>query len=42
MNWGLASIAIAVVGCWLFAEFIEFFEERERMRRRFARPGRYP
>ena len=38
MNWGLASIAIAVVGCWLLAEFIEFFEERERMRRRFARP----
>ena len=38
INWGLASIAIAVVGCWLLAEFIEFFQERERMRRRFARP----
>jgi putative Mn2+ efflux pump MntP len=38
INWGLVSIAIAVVGCWLAAEFIEFFEDRERMRRRFARP----
>ena len=37
INWGLASIAMAVVGCWLLAEFIEFFEDRERMRRRFAR-----
>ena len=25
INWGLASIAIVVVGCWLLAEFIEFF-----------------
>ena len=37
INWSLASIAIAAVGCWLLAEFIEFFEDRERMRRRFAR-----
>ena len=38
VNWSLASIAIAVVGCWLLAEFIEFFEDRKRQRRRFARP----
>ena len=38
INSGLASIAVAVVGCWLVAEFIEFFEDRERVRRRFARP----
>ena len=38
INWSLASIAIVVVGCWLLAEFIEFFEDRKRMRRRFARP----
>ena len=39
INWSLASIAIVVVGCWLLAEFIEFFEDRKRMRRRFARPS---
>jgi hypothetical protein len=38
INWSVASIAIAVVGCWLLAEFIEFFEDRERTRRRFAGP----
>jgi hypothetical protein len=38
INWSLASIAVLVVGCWLLAEFIEFSEDRERMRRRFARP----
>lgn len=38
MNWSLASIAVVVIGCWLLAEFIEFFEDRKRMRQRFARP----
>jgi hypothetical protein len=38
INWSLASIAIAVVGCWLVAEFIEVVEDRKRQRRRFARP----
>ena len=38
INWGLALIAIAVVGCWLLAEFIELSEDRKRMRRRFAKP----
>jgi hypothetical protein len=37
INWILASIAIVVVGCWLLAEFIEFFEDRKRIRQRFAR-----
>ena len=31
INWILASIAIVVVGCWLLAEFIEFFEDRKRI-----------
>ena len=34
----LASIAIIAVGCWLLAEFIEFFEDQKRMRQRDARP----
>ena len=40
INWNLVitSIVIVVVGFWLLAEFIEFFEDRKRMRRRFARP----
>ena len=40
INWNLVitSIVILVVGFWLLAEFIEFFEDRKRMRRRFARP----
>ena len=38
INWSQTSIAIAVVGCWLLAEFIEFFEDRKRQRRRFAPP----
>jgi len=37
INWNLTSIAIAVVGCWILAECIEFFEDRRRARRRFAR-----
>ena len=37
INWTLASIAIAVVGCWILAECIEFFEDRRRARQRFAR-----
>ena len=37
INWTLASIAIAVVGCWILAECIDFFEDRRRARRRFAR-----
>ena len=37
INWNVISIAIVVVGCWLLAEFIESFEDRKRMRRRFAR-----
>jgi hypothetical protein len=28
INWTLASIAIAVVGCWILAECIEVFEDR--------------
>jgi hypothetical protein len=39
INWSLASIVIVAVGCWLLAEFIERFEDRKRMRRRFARPS---
>jgi hypothetical protein len=39
INWSLASIAVAVVGCWLLAELIEHFEDRKRMRQRFARPS---
>jgi hypothetical protein len=40
INWDLAItwIVIVAVGCWLWAEFIEFLEGR-RMRRRFARPS---
>ena len=30
INWNVTSIAIVVVGCWLLAEFIEFFEDRKR------------
>ena len=37
INWTLASIAIAVVGCWILAECIEFLEDRRRTRQRFAR-----
>jgi hypothetical protein len=39
IDWNLAItwIVIVAVGCWLWAEFIEFLESR-RMRRRFARP----
>ena len=39
MDWNLAItwIVIVAVGCWLWAEFIEFLESR-RMRRRFSRP----
>ena len=33
---GKAAVIVAV-GCWLWAEFIEFLETR-RMRRRFSRP----
>jgi len=36
INWNVTSIAIVVVGCWLLAEFIEFFEDRKRMRRRYS------
>jgi len=36
-NLGITWIVIVAVGCWLWAEFIEFLEGR-RMRRRFARP----
>ena len=39
IDWKLAItwIVIVAVGCWLWAEFIEFLESR-RMRRRFSRP----
>ena len=39
IDWKLAItwIVIVAVGCWLWAEFIEFLESR-RMRHRFARP----
>ena len=39
IDWKLAItwIVVVAVGCWLWAEFIEFLEAR-RMRRRFARP----
>ena len=38
MDWNLAIawIVIVAVGCWLWAEFIEFLESR-RMRQRFSR-----
>jgi hypothetical protein len=36
-NLAIAWIVIVAVGCWLWAEFIEFLEAR-RMKRRFARP----
>jgi hypothetical protein len=38
INWVVASIGVAIVGFWLFAEFVEFFEDRRRQRLRFARP----
>jgi hypothetical protein len=38
ISWVAASIGIAVVGFWLFAEVVEFFEDRKRQRLRFARP----
>ena len=38
ISWSVASIGIAVVGFWLFVEVVEFFEDRKRQRRRFARP----
>ena len=37
INWNLTAIAFVVVGCWVLAEFIEFAEERKRMKRRLAR-----
>ena len=39
IDWNLAItwIVIVAVGCWLWAEFIEFLESR-RMRQRFSRP----
>ena len=36
INWTVTSIAIVLVGCWLLAEFIEFFEDRKRMRQRYT------
>lgn len=38
IGWVVASIGTAVVGFWLFAEVVEFFEDRKRQRLRFARP----
>jgi hypothetical protein len=38
IGWSVVSIGVAVVGFWLFVEVIEFFEDRKRQRRRFARP----
>jgi hypothetical protein len=32
----VALIGIAAVGSWLLAEVFEFFQDRERQRRRFA------
>ena len=39
IDWKLAItwIVIVAVGCWLWAEFIEYLESR-RMRQRFSRP----
>src|SRR5215472_16492247 len=41
IDWKLAItwIVVVAVGCWLWAEFIEFLEAR-RMRRRFAAEAR--
>ena len=38
VDWNLAItwIVIVALGCWLWAEFVEFLESR-RMRRRFSR-----
>jgi hypothetical protein len=36
INWTATSIAIVVVGRWLLAEFIEFFEDRKRIRQRYT------
>jgi hypothetical protein len=36
-NLAIAWIVIVAVGCWLWAEFIEFLESR-RMKRRFSTP----
>ena len=36
INWNVTSIAIVVVGCWLLAEFIEFFEDQKRMKQRYT------
>jgi hypothetical protein len=32
----VALIGVALVGSWLVAEVFEFFQDRERQRRRFA------
>jgi hypothetical protein len=37
INWNVTSIAIVVVGCWLLAEFIEFFEDQKRMKQRYTK-----
>ena len=36
-NLAIAWIVIVAVGCWLWAEFIEFLKSR-RMKRRFSTP----
>jgi hypothetical protein len=36
INWTVTSIAIVLVWCWVLAEFVEFFEDRNRMRQRYT------
>ena len=36
INWTVTSIAVVLIGCWVLAEFIEFFEDRNRMRQRYT------
>jgi hypothetical protein len=36
INWTVTSIAVVLIGCWVLAELIEFFEDRNRMRQRYS------
>jgi uncharacterized protein involved in cysteine biosynthesis len=36
INWTVTSIAIVLIGCWVLAEFIEFSEDRKRIKQRYT------
>jgi hypothetical protein len=39
-NWNvvITSIVAVVVVCWIMAECVHYFQDRKRMRQRFAKP----